>query len=406
MRYKDFVDLSYVPEKDDLICDFLVDPHGVSIEVAAGGIAAESSIGTWTEVTTSKPYVEKIHAKVFKIAGKSISVAYPDCLFESGNMPNILSSIAGNVFGLSALKNLRLDDVHFPETVVKSFSGPRAGINGIRQLLGVEHRPLIGTIIKPKLGLNPRDHAKVAYEAWIGGCDLVKDDENLADQSFNPFKERVVRTLRMRRKAERESGTKKGYLPNVTSGTSQMITRAQFVEDEGGRFVMIDILTAGFAALQTLRDQGLKIVIHGHRAGHAALTKNTRHGISMRTLAKVSRIIGVDQLHVGSGVGKMSETKSDVRSNIIALKMPMHGLKPVLPVASGGLHPKLVPNLMGIFGNDFVIQAGGGIHGHRRGTIAGARAMRQAVDSTLEGIPLRRFAETHDELKGAIDAWN
>ncbi len=126
----------------------------------------------------------------------------------------------------------------------------------------------------------------------------------------------------------------------------------------------------------------------------------------MRTLAKVSRIIGVDQLHVGSGVGKMSETKSDVRSNITALKMPMHGLKPVLPVASGGLHPKLVPNLMGIFGNDFVIQAGGGIHGHRQGTLAGARAMRQAVDATLEGIPLRRFAETHDELKTAIEAWN
>ncbi len=406
MRYIDFVDLSYVPEKDDLICDFLIDPRGVSIETAAGGIAAESSIGTWTEITTSTPYVEKIHAKVFKITGRRISVAYADCIFEPGNMPNILSSIAGNVFGLGALRNLRLDDVHFPAEVVKSFSGPRAGINGIRKLLGVEHRPLIGTIIKPKLGLNSRDHAKVAYEAWIGGCDLVKDDENLANQSFNPFKERVTKTLEMRRKAESESGTRKGYLPNITSETSQMIERAQFVENEGGRFVMIDILTAGFAALQTLRDQDLEIVIHGHRAGHAALTKNAKHGISMRTLAKVSRIIGVDQLHVGSGVGKMSETKSDVRENIIALKMPMHGLKPVLPVASGGLHPKLVPVLMESFGNDFVIQAGGGIHGHSHGTVAGARAMRQAVHATLEGISLREFAETHDELKTALETWN
>jgi ribulose-bisphosphate carboxylase large chain len=406
LRYIDFVDLSYVPQKDDLICDFLVEPNGVSIEVAAGGIAAESSIGTWTEITTSQPYVERMHAKVFKITGKRISVAYSDSLFEPGNMPNILSSIAGNVFGLGALKNVRLDDVHFPAKVVKSFNGPRSGISGIRELLGVEHRPLIGTIIKPKLGLNPKDHAKVAYEAWIGGCDLVKDDENLANQRFNPFKERIVRTLEMRHKAERESGVKKAYLANVTSGTSQMIKRTQFVEDEGGRYVMIDILTAGFAALQTLRDQDLKIVIHGHRAGHAALTKNLRHGISMRTLAKVSRIIGVDQLHVGSGVGKMSETKSDVQDNIAALKMPLHGLKPVLPVASGGLHPKLVPALMDAFGNDFVIQAGGGIHGHRQGTIAGAKAMRQAVHATLEGIPLRKFAETHDELEIALEAWN
>lgn len=406
LRYIDYVNLSYVPEKDDLICEFLVEPNGVSIEVAAGGIAAESSIGTWTELTTSKPYVEKIHAIVFEIFGKRIRVAYPDCLFEPGNMPNILSSIAGNVFGLGALKNVRLSDVLFPAKVVRNFKGPRYGISGIRELLGVEDRPLIGTIIKPKLGLRPKDHAKVAYEAWVGGCDLVKDDENLANQSFNPFKERVARTLEMRRKAERESGVKKGYLANVTSETSQMIKRAQFVEDNGGRYVMIDILTAGFAALQTLRDQDLNIVIHGHRAGHAALTKNVRHGISMRTLAKVSRIIGVDQLHVGSGVGKMSETKKDVLDSIVALKMAMHGLKPVLPVASGGLHPKLVPALLETFGKDFVIQAGGGVHGHRHGTIAGAKAMRQAVDATLKGISLRKLAETHKELKIALETWN
>ncbi|MCW3980669.1 MAG: type III ribulose-bisphosphate carboxylase [Candidatus Bathyarchaeota archaeon] len=406
MRYIDFVDRSYVPEKNDLICEFLVEPNVVSIEVAAGGIAAESSIGTWTELTTSKPHVEKISAKVFEIIGKRIRVAYPDCLFEPGNMPNILSSIAGNVFGLGALKNVRLDDVFFPAKVLENFKGPSYGISGIRELLGVEDRPLIGTIIKPKLGLRPEEHAKIAYEAWVGGCDLVKDDENLANQSFNPFEERVAKTLEMRRKAEKECGVKKGYLANVTSGTSQMIKRTQFVEDNGGRYVMIDILTAGFAALQALRDQDLNIVIHGHRAGHAALTKNFRHGISMRTLAKVSRIIGVDQLHVGSSVGKMSETKKDVLDNIVALKMAMNGLKPVLPVASGGLHPKLVPALLETFGKDFVIQAGGGIHGHRQGTIAGAKAMRQAVDGTLKGISLSKLAETQKELQIALETWN
>jgi ribulose-bisphosphate carboxylase large chain len=146
-------------------------------------------------------------------------------------------------------------------------------------------------------------------------------------------------------------------------------------------------------------------VVHAHRAGHAAFTKNLKHGISMRVIAKVARIIGVDQLHVGTVVGKMSETKQEVIENIEACKMCMGTLKPVLPVASGGLHPRLVPALMETFGKDFVIQAGGGIHGHTAGTFAGARAMRQAVDATLEGKTLEEYAKTHEELKIALELW-
>ena len=125
----------------------------------------------------------------------------------------------------------------------------------------------------------------------------------------------------------------------------------------------------------------------------------------MRPIAKVARVIGVDQLHVGTVVGKMSETKQEVTENIEALKMRMTGLKPVLPVASGGLHPRLVPALIKTFGNDFVIQAGGGIHGHSRGTISGARAMRQAVDATLQGKTLEEYSESHEELRIALEIW-
>ena len=117
-------------------------------------------------------------------------------------MPNILSSVAGNVFGLKALRNLRLNDIEFPAELFKNFKGPQFGIQGIRELLRVSKRPLVGTIIKPKLGLKTVDHAKVAYEAWAGGCDIVKDDENLSSQRFNPFEQRVVKTLDMRDKAK------------------------------------------------------------------------------------------------------------------------------------------------------------------------------------------------------------
>jgi len=405
LKYIDFVDLKYKPAETDLICTFYVEPDGISLKEAAGGVAAESSIGTWTELTTAEPYVARLAACVFSIEGNVAKIAYPIELFEQGNMPNILSSVAGNVFGLRALKNLRLNDVELPAELVKSFKGPKFGIEGIRNLLKVPERPLVGTIIKPKLGLKTADHARVAYEAWAGGCDIVKDDENLSSQRFNPFEERIMKTLESKDKAKSETGERKVYMANITAETETMLKRAEYVLNHGGEYVMIDILTCGFSALQTLRDQNYNLVIHAHRAGHAAFTKNPKHGIAMRAIAKVARIIGVDQLHVGTIVGKMSETTEEVLANIGALKADMSRLKPAMPVASGGLHPRLVPTLIETFGKEFVIQAGGGIHGHTDGTRAGATAMRQAVDATLKGVSLEEYAKTHKELRVAIELW-
>lgn len=405
MKYLDFVNLSYKPKETDLTCTFYVEPEGISLKEAAGGVAAESSIGTWTELTTDKPYVKQLASHVFNIEGNTIKIAYPIELFEPSNMPNILSSVAGNVFGLKALKNLRLLDIQFPNVLVSSFKGPNYGIIGIRKLLKVPKRPLVGTIIKPKLGLKTADHAQVAYEAWRGGCDVVKDDENLSSQAFNPFEDRLAQTLEKRDKAQEESGERKVYMINVTAETNLMLNRAENVVAQGGEYVMVDILTTGWAALQTLRDQNFKLVIHAHRAGHAAFTKNQLHGIAMRPIATVARLIGVDQLHVGTVVGKMSETKEDVLQNIEACKKPMGSLKTVLPVASGGLHPRLVPALLETFGNDVVLQAGGGIHGHPEGTAAGAKAMRQSVDAVLNGLSLEEYAKTHKELKAALEHW-
>jgi len=405
LKYVDFVDPTYKPKETELICTFSIEPEGISLKEAAGGVAAESSVGTWTELTTAKPYVLKLAAHVFSLKGNVAKIAYPIELFEGGNMPNILSSVAGNVFGLKALKNLRLINIEFPEKLLNSFKGPAYGINGIRKLLKVPKRPLVGTIIKPKLGLRTVDHAKVAYEAWAGGCDVVKDDENLSSQTFNPFEERLTKTLESRDKAQKETGESKVYMINITAETQTLLKRAQAVVDQGGEYIMIDILTCGWSALQTLRDQNFKLVLHAHRAGHAAFTKNTQHGIAMKPIAAVARIIGVDQLHVGTVVGKMSETQEEVQENIEECKKKMGKIKQVLPVASGGLHPRLVPALLKTFGNDVVLQAGGGIHGNPLGTIAGAKAMRQAVDATLEGKTLEEYAKKHKELAAALKEW-
>nr|VDD89129.1 RuBisCO long chain, Form III-b [uncultured archaeon] len=409
-----FINLKYKPSKEDLVVEFYVEPN-VSMEKAANAIAGESSIGTWTKVTTMERYIaENLRPTVFSIKGKYIRIAYPTKLFELNNMSGILSAIAGNIFGMKDLNNLKLIGIDWPDKIIKSFKGPKYGIDGIRKLLKVKKRPLIGTIIKPKIGLSYKKHAKVAYEAWIGGCDIVKDDENLTNQLFNPFNKRVVETLKMRDKAEKETGEVKVYIPNVTAEVDEMKKRAHFIKKHGGRYMMIDVVTVGFAGLQTMRDENLNLVIHGHRAMHAALTRG-RMGISMFALAEIYRLIGVDQLHIGTIVGKMEGSREEVRDikNELSqafVKPKKHVLetrwgkiKPIFPVCSGGLHPGHVDKLIKNIGNNIIIQMGGGIHWNPRGTKYGAMGARQAVEAIMQKISLKKYAKTHRELKEALD---
>ena len=408
--YLGYIDLNYRPSKEDLICDFFVKAKAKNLRKAIGGIAAESSIGTWTETSTEKAYMARLAAKVFQIKeisqdSASIKIAYPNELFEPGNFPNIMSSIAGNVFGMKEIEGLRLNDIIFPKNIVKSFKGPKYGIEGVRKITGVKNRPLVGTIVKPKIGLNVKDHARVAYEAWAGGCDVVKDDENLSSQKFNRFEERLKETVKMKEKAEKETGEKKMYMINVTAETNEMLRRAKLAEDSGNEYAMVDIVTVGWSALQTLRDADFKLVLHAHRAGHAAFGRSPYHGINMKVLARASRMIGMDQLHIGTAVGKMFETRADVLENRKALVEDFYGAKKVFPVASGGLEPLMAPALYKIFGKDVIMQFGGGIHGHPGGTISGAAAARQAVDAAVKGIELREYAKSHKELREALEKW-
>jgi len=168
---------------------------------------------------------------------------------------------------------------------------------------------------------------------------------------------------------------------------------------------MIDVITTGWAALQTIREEvdGLSLVIHAHRAMHAALTRGD-FGISMLVLAKLLRMIGVDQLHTGTvGIGKMQREDTPVVNTF--LRSDWYGKKTVMPVASGGLHPGSIPELLHAIGIDAIYQFGGGIHGHPKGTKAGAIAVRQALEASLSGISLEEAAKRHTELKEAIEKW-
>jgi ribulose-bisphosphate carboxylase large chain len=411
-----FINQSYKPSRNDLICLFKVTPNEMSFNEAVNNVALESSVGTWTPVSSNKKYVNKLGAKVFAISGNYAKIAYPQELFEENSVPNILSSIAGNVFGMKCIKGLRLEDIKIPSKLLKSFPGPRYGIEGYRKILKIKNRPIVGTIVKPKLGLKTKDHAKVAYDSWIGGCDLVKDDENLASQKFNPFDKRAAQTLEMCDKASEETGEKKGYLINVTAESMDMLKRADLAKELGGKFVMHDIITAGFASLQTLREN-CTLGIHAHRAMHGAFTENPDHGLSMMTVADFARMAGVDSLHIGTGIGKMKGGKQEVKEiddeiekqkvskTRHRLAQDWNGLKPVFAVCSGGIYPGHVPYLMRNFGNDIIIQAGGGIHGHPDGTEVGATALRQAVDAVMKGETLEHYSRSHKELMDAREFW-
>lgn len=379
-------------------------------------IAIEESIGTWTKVTTETEWIRQhLAAKVFKYDEGNkgvVHVAFPLELFdvEIGGIPNLLSIVAGNLFGLSVIKNCRLLDLHLPKSYVKAFSGPKFGIQGIRQIVGTleSKRPHLGTIVKPKVGLNPEQTAKVAYEAGMGGVDLVKDDETLTSQKFCPFEDRLVKVMEALDKVKEETGKTVLYAANITGRYNKILELADFAIEHGANCLMIDVLTVGFAALRRLaEDPSINVPIHVHRTMHAALTRKRTHGIHMMVIAKLVRLAGGDQLHTGTAAGKMGvkgEWK-EIRTINDFLRSHWYGLKTIMPVASGGIHPGIVPVNVKLLGNDIVINAGGGIHGHPWGTRAGAMAMRQSIEAVMRGILLEEYAKDHPELKKALEKW-
>ena len=257
----------------------------LDMKECAKRIAAESSIGTWTDLSTMKPEIKRLAGRIFNIKDNLIDIAYPIEMFEP-NIPQILADIAGNIFSVKDAEELRLEDAKFPKSFVKQFKGPKFGIEGVRNFLKISKRPLVGTIIKPKIGLPPKDHARVAYEAWIGGVDFVKDDENLSGQTFNPFKERVIETLQALDKAETKTGEKKNYAPNISAAYNEMVERAEIVKDNNGKCVMLDVITCGYSAVQSFNTEKIadNFIKHGHRAMHAAMTRYANHGIHMSIL--------------------------------------------------------------------------------------------------------------------------
>ncbi|ADI32501.1 type III ribulose-bisphosphate carboxylase [Staphylothermus hellenicus] len=430
--YHSYVDKNYVPDPDnDIIAVFRIKPaKGFTIEDAAGGVAAESSTGTWT---TLYPWYDT--ERVRKLSGKAyyfkdlgdgswiVRIAYPAELFEEANMPGLLASIAGNVFGMKRVEGLRLEDIYLPKKFLQYFKGPSKGVDGVRKIFGINDRPIVGTVPKPKVGYSPEEVEKLAYELLVGGIDYIKDDENMTSPSFCRFSERAKHIMRAIDRAEKETGERKVWFANITSDIREMEKRLKLVADYGNPYVMVDVVVTGWSALTYIRDlaEEYGLAIHAHRAMHSAFTRNPYHGISMYVLAKLYRIIGVDQLHIGTaGVGKLEGGKIEViryarilrekhfkpdPDDIFHLEQEMHHIKPAMPVSSGGLHPGNLPGVIEALGTELILQIGGGVLGHPDGPRAGAMAVRQSLEAILKGVPLDEYAKTHRELARALEKW-
>ena len=397
------------PEDPDrnVVCRYRVTTD-LSMEKAAEAIAAEQSTGTWTGISTlDRSIFDGLGARITSIDGDVITCEFPaeDFSIETGAVPQILSVIAGNLFGLGALKAVRLEDVTFPKSILEQFKGPKFGAEGIRKALKRPEEPLVGTIVKPKIGLSPEKTAEYVYEAGSGGLTNSKDDETLVDQSFCPIEDRTIRVAEALDRLE-EEGRMMMHAVNVSTRSDRIVELAEKVQGWGAREIMIDVITCGYGCLQALvEDPSIKVPIHVHRTMHGAFTKDPRHGINMLVLSKLVRMVGGDALHIGTlGVGKMAAGAHD-DSNLKACLGDDVPYKTVMPVCSGGVHPSLVADIIARSGMDVQIQAGGGVAGHPGGVRAGAMAMSQAVHAAYEGIPAAEYAESHPELRIALERW-
>ncbi|MCK5396712.1 MAG: type III ribulose-bisphosphate carboxylase [Thermoplasmata archaeon] len=419
--YDEFVDLNYEPGKEELVVLFYFEPpRGMSQEESAGRIASESSTGTWTTLAKLPERMKGLQATAFEIKGNYLKVAYPKELWEPGNFCQLKSGIAGNIFGMKGVDNLRLIDVSLPASYIKHFKGPLLGMDGLRKRWKVSKRPLTGAVPKPKIGFSAQEHAEIGFETWMGGFDFVKDDENLTSTSFNKFDERVKLMAKYRDKAEKETGDRKGAFINITADIETMKNRANILHEHGFDYAMMDVVIIGTAGLMTMREHlgDLGMTTHAHRAMHASFDRNPKHGMTMQFVAKEMRLLGLDQLHSGTAVGKLVGEKDEVLAiasvlrdkvteaqKYLLMEQDWGDIKSAFPVSSGGLHPGLVPDVLDIYGNEMILLVSGGIHGHPRGTRAGAKATMQAVEAWHDGLELEEKAKTSKELAVALEKW-
>jgi len=395
-------------------------PREMIMYYLAPFLAVEQSTGTWTPVPGETPEVRARHvAKVIGIHEAPffeyevpkgveertyiVQIAFPYRNIES-QIPMLLTAVLGNI---SMGGPIKLLDIYFPKVFTDGFGGPKFGIQGVRDTLGVKDRPLLNNMIKPCTGYSCEIGEKLFYEAALGGCDCIKDDELIADMTFNRVEDRVKAYMAMEKRVYEETGEHTLYTVNVSDSLPKMFEVARRAVDGGANALMVNYLAVGFPALQALAEDpeiNVPILVHMDCAGAWYESPNT--GVASHlVLGKLPRLAGADVIVFPAPYGKAPYLKDRFVYTADVMHYPLHNLKPSMPMPSGGITQSMVGTCVADLGRDIMIGSGGGIHAHPMGPAAGARAFRQAIDATMQGIPVGEYAKEHEELAAALGIW-
>jgi ribulose-bisphosphate carboxylase large chain len=320
------------------------------------------------------------------------------------SLPNLITTIAGNLFELQPLSGIRLLDLRLPTAFAERYAGPKFGIQGTRALAGVPERPLIGTIIKPSVGLSAEATGALVTDLCAGGIDFIKDDELQADGPACPFEDRVKSTMRAVNAAADKTGKKAMVAFNLTGEIDEMRRRHDLVRDCGGTCVMVNLTGVGMSGMIDI-GRHTELPIHAHRAGWGALTRDPLLGWSYPAWSKLWRLAGADHMHVNGFDNKFTESNESVAASVASLKDPLFGNSPMcaVPVFSSGQTVRQAAATLNAAGSpDVLVTAGGGIIAHPDGVTEGVKAMRQAYDAAMQGVDVEVYAKEYHELTAAL----
>ena len=406
--------------------------YGGYLETAAH-FAAESSTGTNVQVSTTDDFTRGVDALVYEIDEEKeiMKIAYPNDLFDRNMidgramLASFLTLAIGNNQGMGDVEYAKIHDFWFPPEYLRLYDGPATDISDMWRVLGrpvVDGGFIVGTIIKPKLGLRPQPFASAAYDFWLGG-DFIKNDEPQGNQVFAPLKETITAVADAMRRAQDDTGEAKLFSANITADDyHEMIARGEFIletfaENADHVAFLVDGYVAGPAAITTARRHFPNQYLHYHRAGHGAITSpQTQRGYTAFVLAKMARCQGASGIHVGTmGYGKM-EGEMDDRAIAYMIErdsadgpfyhQEWQGMKPTTPIISGGMNALRLPGFFENLGHsNLVLTAGGGSYGHIDGPAAGARSLRQAEQCWREGADPIAFAREHQEFARAFESF-
>ncbi|TFG08318.1 ribulose 1,5-bisphosphate carboxylase [Candidatus Thorarchaeota archaeon] len=402
-----------------VICTYYVGlPPFMDAKQVAHAAAVEQSTGTWTMVPGETLEVRKRHvAKVIGIYEVPqyeystpkdlerrqyiIQVAYPWENFGR-QIPMLLSTVIGNISLGGRIKCL---DMRFPKEWLKGFKGPQYGIKGLRKLLGVKKRPLLNNMIKPCVYTSAKMGADLAYQAAVGGADIIKDDELLADPEFNTLEERIPLFMEALDKADSEKGEKTLFTVNITDSVPKLFENAERAIELGANALMVNFLAVGYSAFRHVCDT-VDVPVLSHMDITGALSYSPITGIGSNiVIGKLTRICGSDITVFPAPYGKAPLLKERFLAMAHDMVMPLRNIKPSMPMPSGGISQGMVEEAVDDLGPDIVIGSGGAIHAHPDGPRAGAIAFRQAIEAKMKGIHVSVYAKEHEELKKAMDSW-